>query len=233
MHSHIRQDEYLQPFDTSQQSNYLSPSKNRNTSLRPANAQKYQHRFRNNSSVRPRTTTPRMYSNYQPYIFSTNSISSNEQECSFEDAEDPTTAVLSEYLNQTPVLNDRSSRTKTISRPGGWEMRNECFQDNASKVFSSENEWTPNHHIYHPETENDNLRYIDIDKIRYIDEIAPKNKSLSGSPPPLSSIEIREKPDPINYIDDSSNTQIYSPDVKFEENQERKYISRLFQKGNT
>ena len=37
----------------------------------------------------------------------------------------------------------------------------------------------------------------------------------------MSSIEIREKPDPMNYIDDSSNTQIYNPDVKFEDEIEK------------
>ena len=223
----------MQPFDTSQHSNYLSPSKNRNTSLRPANLQKYQHPFRINSSVRPRTTTPRMYSNCQPYIFSTNSISSNEQEYSFEDAEDQTGSLLSQHINQVPVLRNKSSCTKTISRPDEWELKNGCVQDNASKVFSLQNEWTPNYHVYNTETENDNLSYIDIDKIRYIDEMIPRNKSLSTSPPPLISVEDREKPDPMNHIITSSNPQIYYQNIKFEENQERKNIARLFQKGNT
>ena len=44
--------------------------------------------YKNPFLQRPRTTTPRMYSGYQPFSFSTNSVSSNEQEYILDEIDD-------------------------------------------------------------------------------------------------------------------------------------------------
>ena len=66
-------------------------------------SQKQLHRYKTIFSQRPRTTTPRMYSGYQPYSFSTNSISSNEQEYFFDEIED-INDLAPEYFNENQVI---------------------------------------------------------------------------------------------------------------------------------
>ena len=222
------QEEYLQPFDSIQNSNYLSPLSNHNTSHCGLNTQKHHKRYKHGFNVRPRTTTPRMYSNYPAYTFSTNSISSNEQEYSLEDVDDAVATIYPDQSNLNPTSCPKNFRSKTHSIPDRRKVQNEFLKQNALKELSQQNEWNSDIHVCDTYPENENFQ-----SIRYIDEMIPENKSASTSPPPLCSIDDADKNFPLNHDINSSNPCIDLQDINFIDNQSRKYIPRLFQKRNT
>ena len=222
------QEEYLQPFDSIQNSNYLSPLSNHNTSHYILNTQKHHKRYNYGFNVRPRTTTPRMYSNYPAYTFSTNSISSNEQEYSLEDVDDAAGTIYPDKSNLNPTSCSKNFRIKTHSIPDRRIVQNEFRKQNAQKELSQQNEWDSGKHVCDTYPENANFQ-----SIRYIDEMIPEHKSASTSPPPLCSIDDADKNFPLNHDINSSTPCIDLKDINFVDNQSRKYIPRLFERRNT
>ena len=222
------QEEYLQPFDSIQNSNYLSPLSNHNTSHCVLNTQKHHQRYKHGFNVRPRTTTPRMYSNYPAYTFSTNSISSNEQEYSLEDVDDAAVTIYPDQSNLNPTSCPKNFRIKPHSIPDRRKVQNEFLKQSAKKELSQQNEWSSGINVCDTYPENENFQ-----SIRYINEMIPEHKSASTSPPPLCSIDDADKNFPLNHDINSSNPCIDLQDINFVDDQSRKYIPRLFQKRNT
>ena len=186
--------------------------------------QKQIHRYKNIFSQRPRTTTPRMYSGCQPHSFSTNSISSNEQEYFFDEIED-TNGLDSEYFNENQM---------TYSKNHVKPPKAEISAKNSSILLDKSLSMPKNQCDWIPELEDPKFSLEDINPapMKFADDDSEKTTSVSTSPPPLSSIDYSTSNKASDNINGPKPFPVHE-DLNCTEDENRKYIPRLFQKCST
>ena len=163
------------------QQSTLSPMRNFN-SMKNNYSHKHLDQYKNPFLQRPRTTTPRMYSGYQPFSFSTNSVSSNEQEYILDEIDDvndfvPVCAYSNNY-GHSIISSNAPNTMKNVTT-------DEFVLDEPYLTLQDEYDLVPQ-----SDGSNDNCKKLTPSINESAERIeGGNNSSASTSPPPLSSID--------------------------------------------
>ena len=214
---------FLNPYDVRVQSTTSPPSRHYDC-LQNHYSQKQLHRYKNIFSQRPRTTTPRMYHGFQPNSFSTNSISSNEQEYFFDEIEDINDSQPV-YFNENEVIYTKNPiRAPDTAKTS---INSAMLQDVSLSMPENQSDWIP-------ESQDPTFGPEDIKHapMKFADEDSEHTTSVSTSPPPLSSIDYSNSNDAINNTNEHKSFAVHQG-LDCSEDENRKYIPILFKKCST
>ena len=214
---------FLHPYDVRVHTTTSPPSRYYD-GLQNHYSQKQLHRYKTIFSQRPRTTTPRMYSGCQPYSFSTNSVSSNEQEYFFEEIEDINNLVP-EFFNENQVIYTENH--VKAQKTAKCEINSANLHDVSLSMPGNQYDW-----ISKSEDCTLSPEDVNLDPMKFADEETEHTSSVSTSPPPLSLIDYLKSNEVPNDMNQPKSLPVHE-DLNFMEDENRKYIPRLFRKCST